>query len=42
MDNIDNINFDYVDDKELTELLAILEGLNDELDNIEGDNNEKN
>ena len=42
MDTINDINFDYVDEKELNELLAILEGLNDELDNIEGDNNEKN
>ncbi len=45
MDNkelsIDDINLDEVDTPELSELLGILEGMNDELDNIEGDLNEE-
>ena len=42
MNNIDNIDFNNVDNKELSELLSILEGMNDSLDIIEGDIDEKN
>ncbi len=36
MNNTDDINLELLDEKELTELLAIFEGMNDTLNDDEG------